>query len=1109
MIAAAISLGSVSGIDIWDKDNFTFSMTDYSILNGSFNAYALDILGSPIWHVGSNATSLVVSNLEFPTEIGLIFNNVSAVKYCEVWRAYLTLTFMNSWVTGPIDSVTIYGIDDSDPQHYTTLADFLGRHKTTAFKVDVIDEVHIIDDIHVTVDVSTIIQEIFDEGQNWGDNVELRITNGLSDSSRFFYGYDEAPLKSAVLSICHDGDGSPVLFSTMANKGSGYWLHFYEGWEGGTPIYNSPPTNGWYFKDYGASYWSEVQGSALGIKYVSRPYFTLGYQTVLGSYQSWVWNDLNLTSCDAAIAGFKQAYNIAGKGSGARFIIDIPIYGKVHFYNAHDVEDIWYGVGGYLALPAIPYDGGGPVCRLSFSIGQGGSHKTVAIDNNHFWLHFPSRPNVTDLLGDDYPEEDLDLFFGNLSVPQYSNVGANNTIRDYPTLFYCDWQDLIEMDTCIFSTNVSGSWVNHTIGGFGGFADTGYFEDTMTNDDFYFYEWFCNNSLGLWNFTGIQALETAATGLIDADIDSFGEWLFMGEVYTLDATFNFASYAEINFTNINNVIQFTYDNDTKIMNLETEGEFIAGLILAQRSVNYSTQEFNFTWKFILNKNILDELNVTFNHYCEDDINVLITGGATNITRNIYNLGGFVSYEFEGDAGRRIGGDALEIHHTNSTGTGAYVDVIYRRLQHVHLAFALDVEDNDCFDVDELSGVVEFGLKYYNESAWHTILFSELFIVNGAVDPAGAGAGKAFIIPYISWNSRQDTGYVSTVRSDTLSGYPECGDDVNAPVTNSKFYLDLWFNSMNYSTTIGGRISTKYYGMDETGWLFWNSWRPVMVNETESMFFDDLRDWNGSILQVSDIELVKFYIRVLKIGAGSGSCDTHTWMITEPEFSKTLAGDRMQAINTPEGIDTLVIDMPSTGFMQPITKAIQGIGIAIWMSALGFIKILFGAMDSFFYFIGFPAGTFTLIVDYVLTIPDFMISLIGHLANLIGNMGTQVTRLFALIAVGLPQFLYGTGILVTTFIEYVNQIRSLFTGGWTGISNFWTSLELAQWVELFVIAVLPFMWLDRVFSSKDSFKTAREDIGWMFKMIFALVDLGSWLIRMIGSMIQAIRNILPI
>ncbi|GAH45860.1 unnamed protein product, partial [marine sediment metagenome] len=341
-------------------------------------------------------------------------------------------------------------------------------------------------------------------------------------------------------------------------------------------------------------------------------------------------------------------------------------------------------------------------------------------------------------------------------------------------------------------------------------------------------------------------------------------------------------------------------------------------------------------------------------------------------------------------------------------------------------------------------------------------------------------------------------------------YPECADDVNSQITYSKFYLDLWFNTMNSSSTVGGRISTKYFGMDEsTSWFFWSNWKPVMVNQTESMFFDDLRDKDGDIIQISEIELVKFYIRVLKTGAGSGSCDTHTWGIVDPEFSKTLAADRMQAINTPEGIDTLVLDMPSSGFLQPIAKAIAGIGNMIWAGALNFVKILIASMDTIFLWIGFPAGTFSQISNWVLTIPDFMIALIGYFGDILTNMIIQVTRLFNVLAIGIPQLIYGTGVLVTTISSYLTQIISLFTGGWANVSDFWTGLALAQWIELFFIAVLPFMWLARIEASSDGFKTAREDIGWVFSLIFVLIDLGSWLIQTIATILQAIRNILPI
>lgn len=512
-------------------------------------------------------------------------------------------------------------------------------------------------------------------------------------------------------------------------------------------------------------------------------------------------------------------------------------------------------------------------------------------------------------------------------------------------------------------------------------------------------------------------------------------WLFMGEAYNLVSTIQNMTTYYMEMSDGVNTIRFTFDNETKSLGISCD-EFVAGLVSSSvEELNVSIFQYQLTWKFVLNKEIVDcPSGVYISYYGENEPEGTDIDGIAIIGLKIYNLGGHVSYEFQGDAGRKTGGDALEIHHTNSTGNGAYVDVMFRRLQHVHLAFSLDVEDNDCFDVDENSGIVQLGFKYWDGTEWDTIYYAELSIVNGAVDPV-SGTGKAFIIPYVSWNSRQSDGVMTTIKSDVLSGYPECADDVNSQITYTKFYLDLWFNTMNSSTTIGGRLSTKYFGMvEETSWFFWSNWKPVMVNMTESMFFDDLRDESGDILQVSEIELVKFFIRVLKSGAGSGSCDSHTWTISDPEFSYTLAGDRMQAVKTPDGIDTIVIDMPSSGLLQPLTKAIEGIGNAIWASALNFIKILIGATDSLLNFLNSPVSM-SQMIEWVMIQTSYITSWISTVVNYASSMLTilnmMFTQLLNLITYATNAILWVLTYVIVIPLHFINYVMAVLSGGtWT-------------------------------------------------------------------------------
>jgi hypothetical protein len=479
-------------------------------------------------------------------------------------------------------------------------------------------------------------------------------------------------------------------------------------------------------------------------------------------------------------------------------------------------------------------------------------------------------------------------------------------------------------------------------------------------------------------------------------------WIYRGERYQIESYVMGASTYQINFTDGVHEISFKWDNSSKRLYVENDlnRELVIGLFSSDYT-EYSDGTQYFKWEFILDLNIHDYLNTPFNYSLYHEESNSTINGDTGLTANIYSLGAIVSYDFDGDAGRTVGGDALEVHHTNSTGNGGLVEVIYRRLQHAHLAFSLDVDDNDCFNLDENSAVIQIGIKYLNNTDnWVDGWYAEMSIPLGAIILGGAGGGNAWIRPNVAWYARDTDGNVNNIKSDTITGYPNAGNKINEDITDTDFYVDLWFNTMNSSTTIGGRFSSKYYGMKETGWLLWTNWSPLRTNVSESMFFYDLLDPTGNITQPIDIELMKFWVRVLKSGNGAGSCDTHTWRISVPELSVTLAGDRMEALNTPDGIDTLVIDMPSGGWMQPITKAIQGIGNAFSKAMFGVVKILIGALDTLLVDVLHSPVSMSQMIDWIMIqsnyITDWMVEVLARVSDMLEVFTNMVTFVLQIV-----------------------------------------------------------------------------------------------------------------
>lgn len=474
-------------------------------------------------------------------------------------------------------------------------------------------------------------------------------------------------------------------------------------------------------------------------------------------------------------------------------------------------------------------------------------------------------------------------------------------------------------------------------------------------------------------------------------------YLFMGEVYNLQADIANMTYFYLELDDGVNTIYFNYTNATKSLTIECN-ELVAGLVSGSvELVNATAQRYVLRWGFILNKNILDVptgFNITYygwNAWGENEVSGIAISGL-----RIYNLGGHVSYDMQGDGGRVTGGDWLEIYQTNGTGatTGAYAEIMYRRLQHVHVLWSLDVEDNACFDDDDNTGYVYMGIKYLDAFGdWVDGWYMRVRINKGAVD----ANDNAWITITTQWYAMDENGTTSLIGTGQyLSGYPECGDKVNAEITRTRFYTDLWFNTANSSTTVGGRLNTYYFGMDKTGFLLWTDWSPIMLNMSESMMFADLRDVNGDIVNPSEIELMKFWVRVLKIS--DGTCDAHTWSIRNPQISYQMADDRMRALNTPDGVETIIINMPSTGWMQPIAKAIESISSAIWAGALNFMKIMLGAVDSLLLFLNSPVSMSQMIqwimlqASYITTWMVYVIEYVSSMLSIFSSMITVLTSI---------------------------------------------------------------------------------------------------------------------
>jgi len=524
-------------------------------------------------------------------------------------------------------------------------------------------------------------------------------------------------------------------------------------------------------------------------------------------------------------------------------------------------------------------------------------------------------------------------------------------------------------------------------------------------------------------------------------------WLFKGEVYNLTAVMNNTDIAEFNFTDGVHTILFYYNNFTKSQRLYVYNatgtlvnENVANGISTSKS--YNGTETTISYKFMVNMNIVDSQNKTVFYnisYCDSTTHLpLITAsGPSDLSFNIYNLGGLVSYVLNGDGSRVSGGSPFEIYATDSTlNSSVYSEMIYRRLQSVHMLVEFNTDnklESDHFEPLVDVGYYEVGFDYkldgHEEDDWITGWSARVYISEIDVGTYGdIFSDSAYTALTVLWYN-----YGDFVRGDKYLYSYHWGYDKTsfpAPRKSITFWADMWFDKANSSTVFGGRINSEYYGYYEDGlswWFGYGGFRPIIGNTTASMVFGDIRDADGYITPSKNIGLVRVWEKVAKT-ASAGDADTYTVKPFQV-FSVKVAQDRMDGLDTPVFIEPKRLNLGGYSIFDPLLSAFGGIGSAISGALFGMGKVMIGSIDTILSWVGLPYGTFSGFISFVMVIFN---SLISSLSNVISMISRSLTLLTTFI----------TTIIV--FVDYIISIILFF-----GVDIFSIPLQI---IALF-IAVL--------------------------------------------------------
>lgn len=581
------------------------------------------------------------------------------------------------------------------------------------------------------------------------------------------------------------------------------------------------------------------------------------------------------------------------------------------------------------------------------------------------------------------------------------------------------------------------------------------------------------------------------------NMEGCGNWVFVEKEY-YEFTVNMTSifdlnfdFVKINFTDGVNYVVPYYDITDELWGVE-EGEDVANF--QTPTVVTAETYVTVTWYIYFEGTILDALDVDIYAWWN------LTDGTTlgwelssDDYFNIYNLGGYSTLETSGTAGRRDGGGVFELYAQNNS--WAQANVTFRKLQAYHTYFHIWVENEDLWDEYETDTIeITMGMDYCTEEddwleGWYVYLEQT------------EGWLEADSTVRLQWNV---TWYYrgNQIKTDVMNSFPVWNSTWTSPAFTT-FVVDLWFNKVNASSTVGGRITAEYFAMEKTSdwWAdLWtgSTYSPDVSNITQSMFFGNLVDSSDNIISSKEVQMMRVWTR-LEQGAND-----HDIKVELRDFdleSFTFAPTLMEGVNTPIFIATKTPNMPQGGFLNALYgmlgDSFNQITDALGPQVLGFWSSFVGFLDTVFSFTGTP----TLFSD-----------LIGWIEDLSAYVGTGLTTLVTMLS---SIFEIVSGPMVT----FLSTIGGMITNTISSITGMITQLNLAyndtvmpltpMIVPILQIIgiMLPFLELIRM-EQNNGMTTLYEDLNTFFDLLAFFIGIFIKVSTLVLYLIESIIERIP-
>lgn len=606
---------------------------------------------------------------------------------------------------------------------------------------------------------------------------------------------------------------------------------------------------------------------------------------------------------------------------------------------------------------------------------------------------------------------------------------------------------------------------------------------------------------------------------LNANLDC-GNWMFADERYynfNLTLGINFDSIANINYSSISfdiptyngtDNLTFAYDNGnwTLVMNPLFDDRNIwparteIGTIVYSTDMVYASFYFR-VWVTVHVQDVYQTgLNVTayatLGRFLSNITGTWITpvdiGSTTylNVVR-VYSHGGFsLSYWTTGNAGKLAGGDAFEFYANNYS--SVYNEMVFHNLQHIKMN-----PEVSAF-VGYQSYLISFGIDYCNNSGtWLNEIRIDVAAIN--ISYANAlGGGEVFICYEVSWYQRG-----SWIKTDTIYMFVH-GEAaaVGAPF-NHRIWFDFWFNILNGSTTIGGRVNAYEYPMKDNAapylkWLSTN-WGVRDDVAKDSMCMLPILDDNGNIISVSQIKLMKVWAELyVAPWTTNQTAKLSKYEVMDLTFGQTpLVG-----ILTPSFDETKVPTMQQGGLMgflaSALTDGIKYLSDNVIFGGLGLWPMFVAFIDTIAGWMGFPHG-FSNAMTWLVNAWSWLSSSMGWIVALF-------PPIFSLLGAVLSKFITLLIDAATYWVQMVTYATNFFSGAYTSGVNFWTDFNMSQWIILLVI-LYPFYLI--IVWDEEGLDAVIGQLTFLFGILSMLASFFLTIIRVVISVISWIIESIPV